>query len=477
MQLKKYILLILITVALLSPLRFSHKRLQQDDYYHIRSAQMMREHGIYRQFPWAKHTVLNEHYYDLHFLYHVLLIPFTFGNLIITGKIASIIIAATSAVLFYWFLRKNNISYAFFWTLMLLFSSSQMLTRMLAIRPISLSIIFFIVGTYLLFNKKYHWLLLLGYLFVLAYNGFPILLVIVVVYTLCYLFYYKKLELKPLLYCIAGMVMGLIINPYVPNNFRVLFVQLVRGPLTRATLELNLEWLPLSSWALFLSTWGTLIALFAVFFLSLKYKQKQSFNTIFLFIQSVVFLISYLKYSRGVDQFVPYAVLFCAFSFSGLRIKPARVISIVISCFLIVNIGVNMYIVRNIFKTSDRLDNSGSAEWLKANTQEGSEVFIANYGAFPQLFFYNTHNVYTLGLDPIFMREHDRRLYHLYQDAIWLRKDPYPIIKGEFNARYIHVENVDRSRGFYNYLNTNPGLYRKVYQDDFSAVFELSPTR
>ncbi len=471
---KKYLVLILITVILMGVLQFSHGKLFQDDYYHIRYSQMLREHGLYREFPWLKYTVFNKRFYDLHFLYHVLLIPFTFGNLIIAGKIAGIFFACISSILLFFILNRYRIEYPIFWSLLFILGSTFFLPRLLSTRPISVSIIFLIMGTYLLFERKYIWVSVLSYLFVLTYSAFPIFIVVVVVYTVTYLFYYKKLELRPLLFCLMGVAAGLLINPYFPANLKILYIDIIKTTLFRSGLEPNLEWLPLSSWSLLTSSWGIFLIFSTVILLLLTKKERQhSFMTVFLFVQSMAFLFGYLKYTRGIDQFVPYAVLFCAFAFSDLKIELTKALKIGMLIIVLLFIGNYSYLAVKNFRSRPILDSSGSAEWLRENTPEGSEVFIANYGAFAELFFYNQHNVYTLGLDSMYMKEYDERLHNLYQDAIWLRRDPYPIIKREFGAPYIHVENVSRSINFYRYLRSRADQYSLVYKDDFSAIFEV----
>ena len=52
-----------------------------DGPFHIRYSAWLREHGISRTFPWWQETFLRDHWADKDFLYHVLLIPFTFGDL------------------------------------------------------------------------------------------------------------------------------------------------------------------------------------------------------------------------------------------------------------------------------------------------------------------------------------------------------------------------------------------------------------
>ena len=52
-----------------------------------------------------------------------------------------------------------------------------------------------------------------------------------------------------------------------------------------------------------------------------------------------------------------------------------------------------------------------ASAWLVANTPENSRVFQTDWDDFPRLFFYNTHNIYTIGLDPTYMQNYDSNLY------------------------------------------------------------------
>ena len=57
-----------------------------DSYFHIRYAEVVRQAGVRGfppPFPWLPLTILApDRYADHHMLYHVLLTPFTFGDLI-----------------------------------------------------------------------------------------------------------------------------------------------------------------------------------------------------------------------------------------------------------------------------------------------------------------------------------------------------------------------------------------------------------
>jgi len=76
------ILLWVIFLVFLSLVQFSTPDLPDNDgYYHIKLAYLMRTEGLTPNFDWLPLSILNaREYYDHHFLFHVALIPFTFGN-------------------------------------------------------------------------------------------------------------------------------------------------------------------------------------------------------------------------------------------------------------------------------------------------------------------------------------------------------------------------------------------------------------
>src|SRR6185295_10821315 len=59
---------------------------------------------------------------------------------------------------------------------------------------------------------------------------------------------------------------------------------------------------------------------------------------------------------------------------------------------------------------------AAASGWLRAHSPPGSMVFQTDWDDFPRLFFYNTANRYTIGLDPTYMERADSALY-----ATWVR--------------------------------------------------------
>src|SRR5919109_3157400 len=75
-----------------------------DGFYHIKLAWLMRTEGFKPDFPFLPLSILNEReFYDHHLLFHVALIPYTFGDLRSGAKWAAVVFASL-AFLAVWYL-------------------------------------------------------------------------------------------------------------------------------------------------------------------------------------------------------------------------------------------------------------------------------------------------------------------------------------------------------------------------------------
>ncbi len=81
-----------------------------------------------------------------------------------------------------------------------------------------LTIIYTIIGIYLLFERRYVWLLPLMFAFVWTYSLFPLLLFAAFFWTLIIAWNERRFEWRPLAYTVGGMLLGNLINPYFPQN-------------------------------------------------------------------------------------------------------------------------------------------------------------------------------------------------------------------------------------------------------------------
>ena len=93
-----------------------------DGFYHIKLAHLMRTEGLKPDFPWLPLTILNQdEFYDHHFLFHLLQIPFLwFFEPVTAAKIAAVTFGSLAIFSVYWLLYRYKVDYLLLWLIALL---------------------------------------------------------------------------------------------------------------------------------------------------------------------------------------------------------------------------------------------------------------------------------------------------------------------------------------------------------------------
>jgi asparagine N-glycosylation enzyme membrane subunit Stt3 len=128
-----------------------------DGYFHVRYAQVLRSEGISRSFPWWQETFLRDRFADKDFLYHVLLIPFTFGDLVLGGKFAAVLFGTAAMGVFYVVARKLSVPWPAILSLFLLASSTAFLYRLGFTRPLVPAVALSVAGTCAILLRREKW--------------------------------------------------------------------------------------------------------------------------------------------------------------------------------------------------------------------------------------------------------------------------------------------------------------------------------
>src|SRR5690242_4855036 len=123
-----------------------------DGYYHIKWSAMLWDglrHGHFPPaFTWLPLTTLSpSHYADQHFLFHILLIPFTWtGDLTLGAKIAAALFGSLAVLSVYWLIVRYRIRYPLLWLLALAGCSWLFYARLSMTKAESISLVFMVVG-------------------------------------------------------------------------------------------------------------------------------------------------------------------------------------------------------------------------------------------------------------------------------------------------------------------------------------------
>jgi hypothetical protein len=463
-----------------------------DGFYHIKLAWLMRTEGFTPDFPWLPLTVLNEReFYDHHFLFHVLLTPFTFGDLRVGAKWAAVFLASLAFLAIWYLFQRQRVPFAWLWALALLGISDAFLYRMSITRAQSLSLALLALATLWLLEGKHKHLAVLAFGYVWMYDAYPLILVLVVLYVLSIGLMERRLELQPLLYVSGGILLGLILNPYFPDNIIFSYRHMLPKLADATSVSVGNEWFPYETKTLLRNSLPALVAFASgILALGLSDRKMDSRTALGLFL-ALLFGLMLFQARRFVEYFPPFALIFAAFAWAPL-LQPASTPqdqplpdtapsavpprSWIAPSLLLVAVALSIALsvprARNAIRTSKPYDlYAGASAWLEQNTPAGSRVFQTDWDDFPRLFYYSTHNTYLIGLDPTYLQLYDSDLYALWVEITQGRvTDPSSIILDTFGSRYVHTDL--KHGGFMQAAENDPGL-EEVYRDAQAVIYEI----
>jgi hypothetical protein len=465
-----------------------------DGFYHIKLAWLMRTEGLKPAFPFLPLSILNENaFYDHHFLFHVALIPFTFGDLQMGAKWAAVAFASLAFLAVWYLLHRQRVPYAWLWALGLLGISEAFLFRMSITRVQSLSLGMLALAYAWLLEGKYKHLAVLGFLYVWMYNAFPLMIALAGLHFIAVALTERRLEFRPLLYASAGILMGMVLNPYFPDNLIFSYHHMLPKLTDATSVRVGNEWYPYDTKQLLDNSLPALIAFASgALALGLTSRKMEARTALGLF-ASLLFGLMLFQARRFVEYFPPFALIFAAFAWAPLlasKPDPAQATSTHRSQFMsllgsylpvmVLSLAVLLGVVGSISPARAAIDRSkpyglyaNASLWLEKNTPAGSRVFQTDWDDFPRLFYYNTHNTYLVGLDPTYLQLYDADLYNLWvQITQGDVESPSQIIATTFDSQYIHT---DLNHGDFLQVAAEDRGLKEVYRDDQAVIFEVIP--
>jgi hypothetical protein len=340
-------------------------------------------------------------------------------------------------------------------------------------------------------EKKYKHLAALSFLYVWMYDAFPLLLAIAFLHMLAVAITERRFEYRPVLFVVAGIVLGLVINPYFPDNIIFSFRHMLPKLTDATALQVGNEWFPYDTRQLLRNSFPALVA-FASGALALGLSgRKMDLRTALTFLVTLFFGLMLFQARRFVEYFPVFALIFAAFAWTPLFLDPPPTAPTdqALSSpqfilrrnvpFLILSFAIVISLVWTLPPARSRMHDlkphhlyAGASKWLEQNTPNGELVFQTDWDDFPRLFFYNTHNTYLIGLDPTYMQIYDPELYDLWvMIARGEVNQPSQFIATVFRARYVHTD-LSHTR-FLMRAENDPGLV-EVYRDGQNVIFKVT---
>jgi len=155
-----------------------------DGFFHIKYSQILGKEFFIDKLPWLQETIHKASFRDHHMLWHYLLVPFAFGDLIQGGQRAVLVSVIFLGLGLYTVLLKSEIKFPLLWTVTALLSSYPFLFRMSMLRVQSVSLTFLLILFLFYQQKRYMGIYILTILYVWLYDGFPMFLVFSILFAI-----------------------------------------------------------------------------------------------------------------------------------------------------------------------------------------------------------------------------------------------------------------------------------------------------
>ncbi len=497
--------------------------LDPDVFYHATIARLLAMRGPIREFPWLDLTLLGTSYADLHFGFHLLLIPFVkvFG-LLHGARIAAVCFAAGAITAFYATLGWLRMRLSVAWVVLLLVSQPFVL-RLLLGKATPLAIALFLVGLAAAALRRPMFVALIAAAYALSHGGWVILAGSVAILACGDILFSRIVEnaswreavrnssWREAVAACAGGGIGLLLHPNFPAVFRFAWAQVfiigIGTPFQRV--NLGNEWLPSDPTWLIISMAPWIIAMllgcaglvFAVRPLPhpsrLPYLPRLVTS---LGLIVAVLLALTLKSRRMIEFLIPATALWCAAIWSLVDVrklftafaKPARallVVCIVLVCAKqIVTIWTEFH--------PPRYRDIAYAETMNAITLRatpGDRVFHSSWDEFPILFLRDDRLRYISGLDPTFLAIASSTLSDRVREItcpecrnIFTNRKTSPIatstwqtmawhlIHDELGSRFIFVSKANHAT-MLGLVKSDP-RYEQIFDGTDSSAFEISTT-
>jgi hypothetical protein len=311
----------------------------------------------------------------------------------------------------------------------------------------------------------------------------------------------RRPDWRLVLYPALGVLLGTLVHPYFPNN--VLFsylhmlpkvLQLVGIDHADTPIQVGNEWYPYTTDFLLKTNWLALLLVPAGLMpLALDVRpsrlRRLDGKVLALGIVALTFLVLFLRSRRWIEAEPVFAALFCAFAWS--RAMPDRIgewfrahvseerrhplaIRGVVLATLVVLVALYSSVTTAMNDTRSTRDYAryrGGAQWLATNTPAGARVFATDWDDFPELYFWNTHNTYLIGLDPTYMYLHDGPLYLQWRAITRGQVErPGALIRDVYGSGWVFTDRAHRE--FLRQAANDPDLV-EVFQDNEVVLFAV----
>lgn len=369
-----------------------------DGWYHFERTTMFPSDAFFHQSLPTVEATLNTWYADLHWLYHAALKPFSalgghagysFGHVLLVGCTGVALYAVINE------LTEDDTLLLTSLTVL----SPAFIPRLSLPRSISLGLLIFLVGIYLLCTNQEKLLGLLAVISVWSYTSWVLLAYAVIIYHALQWWNDSLTWQDALPY--LGFITGLLLNPFFPSNIVMTAQQLF---LTVLPAVQGGEWAPLPFNAylhvlplLILTGWSA-------------WRTDLDRTTVFTAILAATFLGLSFTTKRAITYLVPTLLLLTAATWQPRSESVQRFLLAAIIPFVVLGGVATINSLQGTANNTPLTDLAPCIDAANSAFEDDATLYNARWDDFPRLYD-ETPFAYATGLDPSFTYLHNQTTY------------------------------------------------------------------
>jgi hypothetical protein len=460
-----------------------------DEYYHLGLAREMRSGIRIESFRWTPFSLLFDHFVDSAPIFHLLLLPIATLSLETAGLLGALLGQVFLVGSFAWALWSLRVPRPWWFVLALPALGTLFLQRMEMVRPHVWLIGFAALVIALLVERRWKTLLVVCALFGLTHTGGWIAIPLAVLWSLSGLVVRegkdeRRVPWQPLAAAAGGWLLGQLVHPEVPANFRLFFISNFVIPFQATTAgdaalrsQLGTELSPLELPTL-LEQWPAFIAPLFVLFSLLFQPRLRTRATLTVGLMALAFVVAgSLVIRRFFELGAPLSLIALALM---LRERRDKGLPAVLPTWGRMLAAIGM--ILGTLWTVGTLRSYGfgrasapreMAQWLGENGVAGERVFTAQWADSSPLLYSAPQLQSLVALDPTVFYAKDPPLFQTYVNIVQGRHpDPANAIRERFGARWVTLWKMPVYQQLAIQLHNAPGT-KIVFSDQDYLVMDL----
>lgn len=406
-----FLVSVIYLYALIMPQEYLYTH---DGYYHYVISKLIWQNPFWVDIEWLPLTILGKEGPDHHWFWHLIVAPFAlFKNDFVGLKSAIIFTGAAMPAVVCLAARLLAVPCASVFGFLAVLGSTPTLARFLMLRAQNLAVLLIILSIFAIIRKKRILLGILSFCFIQSYHGAVILFPILAVCLTVNYWSSREIDLKSAIAIFAGFCLGLVLNPWYPDNISYLLFHTVFKVQNQLNLAVGKEWqapvlallleisIPvLAVFSFFLVAWGIQVK---------RKKVKPGPDTLALIALSAMFLVMFKLAIRFNEYFVPVAAVCCGLlfrdivgSFEAKGKRYGMLLLLPVICFCVFGeTGARTHYVDNSKRGPDAYGEI--ARHLDSHAKKHDMVYSNYWGAFPLIIWHTAKVNHVNGLDPNYL--------------------------------------------------------------------------